>query len=72
MWTISLFKVRDALGLKAQRCRARSALKKAPQLAGDNADLTQAIRMAVCEAEIAVTTMISADKHALSGPQRAA
>lgn len=69
MWTIPLFKVRAALALKAQRCRARNALKKALQLAGDNADLTLAIRMAVCEAEIVVTTMIGTDKNALSGHQ---
>lgn len=72
MWAIFLHKVRGSLSLCAARSRSRTALQKALRLAGNNSDLTMAIRMAVCEAEIAVTVMVGCDKNALSGPEQTA
>ena len=72
MWTIPLFLVKDALALKAGRMRARAALNRAVAVAGGGQVVETAIRQAVIEAESAITTMIYADKYALSGAGRQA
>ena len=67
MWTIPLFKVRDALILKAQAQRARCALSRAIQAVGGDLAIETAIRRAVIEAELLCVTRIHSTKDAVSG-----
>ena len=67
MWTIPLFKVKDALMLKAQALRARRALNRAIQAVGGDHAVEAAIRRAVVEAELLCVTRIHTTKDAVSG-----
>lgn len=72
MWTIPLFKVRAALSLRAAQIQARKSLYLALDLAGDDANLRTAIRLAVVEAETACLMRPAFDEHALSGAEHRA
>lgn len=66
MWTIPLFKVKDALALKAQRLRAQAALNRAIAAVGGNHKIEAAIRLAVTEAQLLCVTEIHTKKCAVS------
>lgn len=72
MWSIPLIKVRSALRLRIAQMRARTAMQDAIQLAGDNEELTLAIRLAVCEAENFRMAALCEDRCAISGPLQVA
>ena len=67
MWSIPLFKVKDALTLKAQQMRARAALSRAIAAVGGDHVIEAAIRSAVTEVELLCVTRIHATKNAVSG-----
>lgn len=68
MWTISLHDVSNAISMRSAEIKAQASMDKAIRLAGKNDDLRMAIRMAVCDANIASATRIYAKRQALSGP----